>query len=322
MPGGGRLRESRDPPGHPCTNISQAALAGLGDVRYDVHVREGGFDMQRLIFLMPWVIVACQPGQIAVDGLDDKPGDGWAEGPWEEWESGDDGAEDLSMWDDATLRIISPEGGTYVVADEDFEFAAVVEAPNGDVLPITDIEWISEMTSWSAIGDTFVDHSLQVGLHDITAVAKLPNDDVVRYTSGNVKVQNFGSGLYAGTFSVNGSFNAIQFGCIGSNVIAVEPHGEEGIGGGDCLVSLLGFGELPLSFIIELDIDPTNGDVTGTSGADLFGWFTFDFPTQGVLRPLDGGFDLTFAGDVPLMGPIDAWLTAERVSLDSVPDIP
>ena len=278
--------------------------------------------MKRLLFCLPWVIAGCHTGVLAIDGLDDEPGEGWAEGPWEDWETTDEDTEDLSMWEGAQLRIISPESGTYVVANQDFDFQAVVEAPNGDVLPFTDIEWISEMTSWSGLGDNFVDDSLQIGLHDLAAVAKLPNGEVIRYTAGNVKVQAFGSGLYAGTFSVDGSFAAIQFGCIGSAVIAVEPHGEVGTGDGDCLVSLLGFGELPLSFIIDLEIDPGNGNVTGTSGADLFGWFTFDFPTQGILRPVDQGFDLTFAGDVPLMGPIDAWLVAERISLDSVPELP
>jgi len=278
--------------------------------------------MKRLILLLPWAIFGCEPGSMAVDGMDKVQGEGWADGPWEEWESGDEEVEDLSQWDGAQLRIISPEGGDYVIANQPFEYKAVVEAPNGDVLPFTDIEWISEMTSWAGSGDTFTDDSLQIGLHNLTAVAKLPNDDVLRYTSGNVKSQAFGSGLYAGTFSVDGSFLAIGFGCVGSNVIAVDPSGTNGTGDGFCLVNLLGFGEMPMSFVIDLDIDPTNGNTTGTCGADIFGWFTYDFPTTGSLYPNDIGFDLTFAGEVPLMGPVEAWLGAERVSLDSVPDLP
>jgi len=265
-------------------------------------------------------LFGCHTGSIALGDLDGKSGEGWAEGPWETWETGDDPIR--SIWEGAQLRILSPESGSYVISGEDQVFSAVVEAPDGEVLPWTDITWASETSSWTGVGDAFADSGLDIGLHDLTAVARLPNGDVVEYTAGHVKVQSFGSGLYAGTFSVDGSFNAIQFGCIGSNVIAVEPHGVEGTGSGDCLVSLLGFGELPLSFLIDLEIDPASGVVTGTCGADLFGWFTYDFPTEGLLRPLDGGFDLTFSGDVPLVGPIDAWLAAERISLDSVPDVP
>ena len=265
-------------------------------------------------------LIGCGPGSIAVGSLDDEPGEGWAEGPWETWETD----EDLSSptWDDARLHILSPQAGGYVISGEEQRFEAVLEAPNGDLIPWTDITWASEATSWTGTGDVFTDTELDIGLHELVAEARLPNGDVVEDAIDNVKVQSFGSGLYAGTFAVDGSFNAIQFGCVGSNVIAVEPHGAEGIGSGDCLVSLLGFGELPLSFVIELDIDPATGEVSGTCGADLFGWFTYDFPTDGVLRPLDGGFDLTFAGDVPLVGPIDAWLLAERISLDSVPEVP
>jgi len=259
-------------------------------------------------------------GTLGIGDLDETPGEGWAEGPWETWDTDVDPS--LSVWEGAQLHILSPESGSTVIAGEPQPFTAVIRAPNGDVLPWTEIGWASDATSWTGSGDSFEDADLDIGLHALSAVARLPNGDVVQQTAANVKVQSFGSGLYAGTFSVDGSFNAIQFGCVGSNVIAVEPHGVQGDGSGDCLVNLLGFGELPLSFVIELEIDPTNGDVTGTCGADLFGWFTYDFPTEGSLRPLEEGFDLSFGGDVPLVGPIDAWLTAARISLDSVPSVP
>jgi hypothetical protein len=266
-------------------------------------------------------LFGCGPGSIAVEDLDEVSGDGWAEGPWEDWDTGDEDASS-ARWSGARLRIQSPESGAYVISGEEQPFEAVIEAPNGDLIPWTDITWASEATSWTGTGDVFTDAELDIGLHEIVAEARLPNGEVVYDAIDNVKVQSFGSGLYAGTFAVDGSFNAIQFGCVGSDVITVEPHGTEGTGSGDCLVSLLGFGELPLSFVIDLDIDPTTGVVSGTCGADLFGWFTYDFLTEGQLRPLDGGFDLTFSGDVPLVGPIEAWLTADRISLDSVPEVP
>jgi len=129
-------------------------------------------------------------------------------------------------------------------------------------------------------------------------------------------VQHAHGGTYVGILDVDGTILNIPVSCTGASVLVVDRYGDEATGDGDCVVSVLGLGEIPLHYVFELDIDGT-GAVSGTAAADLLGWFQYNFPASGTLVPDGAGFDLVFEGSVPLMGPLNGATDAVRVSLDS-----
>jgi hypothetical protein len=224
---------------------------------------------------------------------------------------------DASMFDGATLQVLAPTSGIFLPLEDPHSFKAVILDAEGNELLFDDIQWTTnEDLGWEPTGASFRD-KLDVGLHNITATAALPNGDRLVYTVGGVLVQSKFAGTYAGLFSADVVYNGITVTCSGSSVIIVEPYGENAFGEGDCLASMLGR-DLPLEFIYDLDND--NGHLEGTAGANIGGWFTYDFPAEGSVLQTGPALDFAWAGHVGLGGfdvNIDAGLGADRVSRDA-----
>jgi hypothetical protein len=222
---------------------------------------------------------------------------------------------DYSEYDSVEMRIVNPKSGDYLAWGEPHDFEAKLRNDDGEFIEYDEIAWTSSVDStWMRAGQVFEDDQLDVGIHDLTAQARLPNGDRLSHTIGGLLVQSRYSGTYAGLFSVDVDYDALIVTCSGSALLLMDPYGEVAAGEGDCLVSMLGL-DLPLSFIFDLDND--EGEITGKAGADIFGWFTYDFDAVGTLEPLGKGFDIAFGGNALGIVGIDAVLDAERVSLDS-----
>ena len=264
------------------------------------------------------ILFACEPGTIAVEGLDAQPSEGWATEAWAGQPTGTKDAEDFSMWDGARIDITSPIPGEFLVWGETTEFHAQIVAADGSILEFDDIEWASDTTAnWFEQGASFETADLPIGSHAFNAIATLPNGAIVQHTVGGVLVQHPFGGTYVGLLDVDGTILNLPISCVGVTLVTVDQFGTEGTGDGDCIISLLGL-DVPLHYIYDLDLDEF-GAVSGTAGADLLGWFTFNFPADGTIDPDGVGLDMTFAGEVPLMGPMNGATVAERISLNSQP---
>jgi hypothetical protein len=240
---------------------------------------------------------------------------GWTASPYEDPPTGGTVSE-THLYDGATLRVVSPAPAAFLPLEEVASFEAELVAADGSALDGSMIRWTSSADAgWSGTGEAFDDDTLDVGIHDITAEAVLPNGDRLVYAVGGVLRQSTFAGTYSGLFTVDGAYLGVVFTCSGVGLTVCEPYGTDITGDAECLVSILGF-DLPLSFVFELE--NTAGVVTGTAGADLFGLFSYDFPAFGSLLPASDGLAIDFEGAVPFTDiTITGAYDAERVSLDA-----
>ncbi|MEZ4237127.1 MAG: hypothetical protein R3F59_13425 [Myxococcota bacterium] len=243
------------------------------------------------------------------------PGTGWETSPWEQ--PTQPTAPDTSRWDGAWIRIDSPAPDGLVPLEAPSPFEATIYGADG--APITEAP---DRVQWFASGDpdfegdslSFPGGPLELGTHEITVIADLPNGDRVAHTVGGVKSQSEVAGTYAGLFSVDGSVNNIVLTCPGAAVMTIDPDGTVGDGEGKCLVSLLGI-DVPMTWDFALLSDA--GELSGEAAVNLLGFFSYDVPmTDGTVDPAADGLDLSFAGEVPFVGTLTAFLQAPRVSLD------
>lgn len=231
-------------------------------------------------------------------------------------EDPDDGEPpDWSAYDDATFRILSPASGELLPLDQPAHFEAELVDADGEPLSADFIEWTAtDAEDWDAAGLAFSDDRLPIGVHDITAVAELPNGDVLTYTAGGVRVQHPFGGTYAGFFSATGTVQNFSFTCAGAATIRTGPIAEVAAGSGDCTASLVVF-DLPLDWQFGLEVDPQDGSVAGNAGAAILGPITYDFPAEGTIT--QDRIQFTWGGTVPFIQfQVDAALDADRVSDD------
>jgi hypothetical protein len=258
--------------------------------------------------------VGCTPGTVAWDEPDADPrADGWAgEDPWEAASTPTEaGTEDLSMYEGASLEVLSPAPGEVLPLEEPARFEAVLRDRSGSALTAQPVVWTSDVDQvWVGEGEAFDDDTLAVGLHAITAQTELPNGDRLAVSVGGVRRQSVNAGTYAGLFSVELDALGLVVTCTGVSTVVVEPLGQRGVGDGDCLMSALGI-DLPLAYVYDLEIE--QGDVTGLAAVEIF-FVEYGWPVTGTLDPIGEGFQLSFAGDVPLLGTLSAFVDAPRVS--------
>ena len=265
-------------------------------------------------------LLGCYDQTNAVLLRDDEPltsGEGWVDDVPRGEDPDDPEPPDWSRYEGASFRIVSPVAGQLLPLDVSTPFEAVLVDVNGDPLQADLILWSSSADpTWDEIGSTFDDDRLGVGVHDITAVATLPNGDVYTYTAGGVRVQHPLGGTYAGFFSTTGAVTGFSFTCSGASLISVSAVAEQASGTGNCTASLVVF-DLPLDWVFDLTVDPVAGTVSGTAGAAILGPFTYDFPATGTLTA--DRIEFTWGGTVPFINfQIDASLGADRVSDDTL----
>ena len=258
------------------------------------------------------LLTACSDSQIVgatgdVDTADDTTVDGGDTG-----DTGDTG-EDLSMWDDARLVVLSPESGAFLPLGEDVLFEAVIYSADGDALDFEDITWESSIDSgWSPTGDLFEDDSLDVGTHAITAQAVLPNGDRLAHTMGGLLVQHEDAGIYVGDVRVDVTLSwdgaDYTLGCIGATTVTVDAYGESAVGDSDCVLSLAGY-DLETSYDFDLIAD--EGDLEGMAQVNLV-LFNYELDMSGAV----GDGELTGDFSASEFAQIDGELNTTRVSRD------
>ena len=223
---------------------------------------------------------------------------------------------DWSAYEGAFARIVSPAPGSVVPIDGSTLFEVEVRSPDGTLLTPSSVIWQSSIDpdfGSDAGGEPLYETAaIDPGVHTITTLVDLPNGVRLAHSIGGVRAQHSAAGTYAGLFSVDGSVNNIVITCTGAALLEVGDLGVAAEGDGDCLVSLLGL-DVPLTWLFELENDA--GIIDGTGGVDLLGFFTYDIPvTSGAVDPATGVMDVEFAGPIPFIGELSAFLEAEKVA--------
>ena len=195
--------------------------------------------------------------------------------------------EDFSMWENATLRIVSPLPAQRINIGEEQEFLATLVNQEGDDLPLeeVDLQWSSDIDeSWSFGDFSFSDSTLSPGTHVIEAQAVLPNNDRLTYALGGIKVQHPYAGTYSGTTTINAtvtdwSGNETVVSCAGAATLVVDLEGTKAIGNSACILQLFGQAQ---ETSYEFDIDINESELSGLAIAD-FGIAQRDFPLTGTI---------------------------------------
>ena len=237
------------------------------------------------------------------------------EEPLDEEEPVVDPQEELdAIWSTATLEVLSPEPAEFLPLGEETLFSAMIVDENGEEMDFTEIEWSSSVAlGWEGLGNNFYD-ILDVGRHNITAEAELPNGDRLSYVIGGVLVQHPNAGIYSGTTSIDVTINndtPIVVSCSGGVTVAIDAVGEEGSGEGDCIVNINGQ-DIPSTYYFELEIE--DNIVGGTAILDLW-LIQQSFPIQGTIE--DGELNASWSDTVlgNWVG-VDGALNLSRVSLE------
>jgi hypothetical protein len=215
-------------------------------------------------------------------------------------------------WEGATLVIRTPLSGDFLPYGEDAEFVAVVTDGDGNETDFDDITWSTNRSdTWSLLGRDVMDSGLDVGTHDITASAELPNGDRLASTVGGVLVQSAYAGIYSGNISIDMTYDTYTVSCVGAVTLTVDAYGDAATGDANCLLDLYGY-QVDTTYAIELAVD--HGALDGTSTADL-AIATYDFPTAGEVTE-DGTLSGGFSDDVYGYLAVDGLIEATRVTRD------
>lgn len=274
------------------------------------------------MLLVPLLALACAPRIAYTSPVDDTGGDGGAAdttgdgGTGDGSDTGDTGtAPDYSEYDGATLQIVSPQSGEFYPLGEGVPFEAHVLAADGSELPFDGIQWTTDIdSSWSGSGSRFTD-DLTVGLHDISAVAALPNGDRLGWTVGGVLVQAEDAGTYVGDLSVDFTVDyngtVVTTTCFGAATVIVDAWGQVATGDSSCNVSLLGY---ELNTTYQFDFDVADQQLDGQAILDLV-LFQSQFDATGAVG--DGALSADWTNN--LLGYIDftGQLDLSRISRDT-----
>jgi hypothetical protein len=223
----------------------------------------------------------------------------------------DDDDVDDELWANSDLVVYLPMSGDFIPLGTPVILDGAVLDEDGDTLEWDEIAWTTDQDEdFEFMGKYGEVDDFPVGTHTITAKTELPNGDRLTYAVGGVLVQHELAGVYAGTVSLNVDLEIagypIAVNCVGSVDFEVEPYGELLEGSGACIASVVGFGEIDVSLIIDGEID--NMLITGDLAIDIYGWF--ELPTQfegefPAVGEMTGSFEDDYLGTV-VSGSIDA----------------
>ena len=110
-------------------------------------------------------------------------------------------------------------------------FEAVISTPDGEALDFAEIAWTSDADeAWLPEGDVFDTDTIDVGTHNITAEATLPDGSRVYHTVGGVLVQHENAGTYVGDMIIEMDLEyggtPVGTSCIGAALIVIDEYGE------------------------------------------------------------------------------------------------
>ena len=236
------------------------------------------------------------------------------DGETDEDEDGE--AEDYSLYEGAMIRIIEPESGAFLPYDEDNDFVAVIETPDGDEIEFDEIEWRSDADDeWTPTGADFTDDEIDVGRHNITAEVALPDGSRLAYTVGGVLVQHKDAGTYVGDMiiSMDGSVGETPVGtsCVGAAFIIVDEYGELATGDSACTLDLLGYATFEVDHGFEYELDEE--DLDGSAFVNIpFVGIPLPFGSEGSIE--DGEIATSWEGGVGGFFELSGTLEATRIT--------
>ena len=216
-------------------------------------------------------------------------------------------------YDTALLRIIAPTSGAFLPYGEQHSFEAEVVDQYDNPMDFEEIVWTSSAASdWEVTGAEVLDGSLDVGRHDITATAELPNGDRLAYTVGGVLLQSVYAGTYSGLFSSNLGYSGYTLGCAGAATLMVDAYGETVSGDAACIVTL---GSFDLDLTYNFDLSNDEGALSGIMNVELLGFIEIPVDIEGTVSD-EGVLDLNWYDDSS-EATTEGEITLERVSLDA-----
>ena len=224
--------------------------------------------------------------------------------------AGDDDVDD-ELWSNSELVVYAPVSGDFIPLGTPVVLEGAVLDEDGNDLEWDEIAWTTDQDEdFEFMGKYGEVEDFPVGTHTITAKTELPNGDRLTYAVGGVLVQHELAGVYSGTVSLNVDLEIggypIAVNCVGSVDFVVEPYGELLEGTGSCIASVVGFGEIPVSLLIDGEIDDMV--VTGDLAIDIYGWFERPTPFEGevpAVGEMTGSFEEDLYGTL-VSGSIDA----------------
>jgi len=275
-------------------------------------------------FLLPiltFSTIACSPQYgMKIDGgtLDASVSDTTDDGSGDvgDGDDPDDPDEDLSMYEDAVIRIVHPESGDFLPLGEIHSFEAIIVNPEGDELPFDDVFWDSDAdVEWGPIGGTIEDDTIDVGRHNITAQVELPDGSRLAHTVGGVLVQHEDAGTYVGDMilSMDTELGGTPIGasCIGAAFVVVDEYGDAAEGTSACTMDLLGYMTIPVDHSFAYDLDVT--DLDGNAFVDIpFMGSGLPFPSEGTID--EGDILTTWEGGVSGIFELAGTLDVTRIT--------
>ena len=224
--------------------------------------------------------------------------------------------EDFSMWEEASLRILSPQPAQLIPIGEEQEFTATIIDTEGNTLPLEEAEivWKSDIDEhWTSSDFSFNNDSLSAGIHIIEAQAILPNNNRLTYALGGIKVQHPYAGTYSGTTTINATItdwngNETIVSCAGAATLIVNLEGTKATGDSACILQLFGQAQ---ETTYDFDIDIQENDLSGLAIADLV-IAQRDFPLTGTIS--EDGMTASWADLVYGTVDVEGALDLEKIS--------
>ena len=212
----------------------------------------------------------------------------------------------------ATLLVHSPLSASVIEIGQPMELKAEIISSEGEVLPFETIEWTSNLQEAGIFTGNQGEVYLDIGQHDITASAYLPNGDRLDWTNGGVRVQSPNTGIYAGsvTISVSGEFQdtPLTASCTGAVDFIVDMAGDVMGGSGSCTIELVVMDGFEVSYDVLGDIN--GNEVTGNVQVST-GLFPIPVAWEGQFD--DGNLTGGFNGDL-MVFEFEGLVQARRVT--------
>ena len=274
-------------------------------------------------------VLGCSPDygvEIDGEGLTAEPIEGTQDD-----EQGDEAEEDpndevdpeiAEAFEDAIIRIVYPPSGEFLPYGETHTFEAVITNPDGEALDFGEIAWTSDADdAWLPEGDVFDTDTIDVGTHNITAEATLPDGSRVAHTVGGVLVQHENAGTYVGDMIIEMDLEyggtPVGTSCIGAALIVIDEYGELAEGSSACTLDVLGYFSTEINHSFEYDIEDEG--LAGNAFVVIpFLGFGLPFDSEGEIvdGQLTSDWEGSFADYIDLSGTLDVTrLTREITSL-------
>ena len=278
--------------------------------------------------LLGWMvgILGCSPDygvEIDGEGLTAEPVEGTQEddqGNEEEDPNDEVDPEIAEAFEDAIIRIVYPPSGEFLPYGETHTFEAVISTPDGEALDFAEIAWTSDADeAWLPEGDVFDTDTIDVGTHNITAEATLPDGSRVAHTVGGVLVQHENAGTYVGDMIIEMDLEyggtPVGTSCIGAALIVIDEYGELAEGNSACTLDVLGYFSTEINHSFEYEID--DADLAGNAFVVIpFLGFGLPFDSEGELvdGQLTSDWEGSFSGFVDLTGTLDVTRLTREVT--------